>query len=204
MIRITNRASHSRLGRSRMPRLRMGRLRLSRSSLALLCALTWLAAPLFAQAPAADPEPQKVLSNEQILQALSNKPARATRGLGRREVPASEQSVNLNIPFELNSAALKPQASAQLQQLQLALSSPDLGSNRFVVAGHTDAKGSPEYNKQLSLRRAETVKQFLVENGIDPKRLETVGYGADKLLSPDHPDDPGNRRVEIRVIAAAQ
>lgn len=169
----------------------------------LICAslLSW---PGLAQ------EPQKVLSNEQILQALGQ-PKAATRslslpsrGLARRQASETDQSVNLNIPFELNSAALKPQASEQLQQLQLALSSPALGNNRFVVAGHTDAKGSAEYNKQLSLRRAETVKHFLVQKGIDPKRLDTVGYGSEQLLTPDHPEDPGNRRVEIRAIPAAQ
>jgi outer membrane protein OmpA-like peptidoglycan-associated protein len=186
--------------------IHMGR---SAMGLALLCVLSsWSVAPLLAQTPAADQE-QKVLSNEQILQALGPKTATRSlslpsRGLARREASASDQSVNLNIPFELNSAALKPQASEQLKQLQLALSSPALGKNRFVVAGHTDAKGSAEYNKQLSLRRAETVKRFLVDKGIDPARLETVGYGSDKLLSPDHPEDPSNRRVEIRAIPAAQ
>jgi outer membrane protein OmpA-like peptidoglycan-associated protein len=176
----------------------------------LLCALScWPCAQLLAQPPAADQEPQKVLSNEQILQALGPKTATRSlslpsRGLARREASEADQSVNLNIPFELNSAALKPQASEQLKQLQLALSSPSLGNNRFIVAGHTDAKGSAEYNKQLSLRRAETVKRFLVEKGIDAGRLQTVGYGSDKLLSPEHPDDPSNRRVEIRAIAAAQ
>jgi outer membrane protein OmpA-like peptidoglycan-associated protein len=181
----------------------------TRVAAALLCILSWPAEPLLAQAPAAGQEPQKVLSNEQILQALGPKTATRTlslpsRGLARRQASETDQSVNLNIPFELNSAALKPQASEQLKQLQLALSSPSLGSNRFVVAGHTDAKGSPEYNKALSLRRAETVKRFLVDKGIDPSRLDAVGYGSDKLLSPDHPEDPSNRRVEIRAIAAAQ
>jgi outer membrane protein OmpA-like peptidoglycan-associated protein len=180
-----------------------------RLAAALLCALSWPAAQLAAQAPAADQEPQKVLSNEQILQALGPKTATRSftlpsRGLARRQASETDQSVNLNIPFELNSAALKPQASEQLVQLQLALSSPALGSNRFIVAGHTDAKGSPQYNKALSLRRAETVKHFLVEKGIDPSRLDTVGYGSDKLLSPDHPEDPSNRRVEIRAIPSAQ
>jgi outer membrane protein OmpA-like peptidoglycan-associated protein len=184
--------------------------RAPRLAAALFCVLCWQVVPLLAQTPAADQEPQKVLSNEQILQALGP-PQAATRslslpsrGLARRQASESDQSVNLNIPFELNSAALKPQASEQLKQLQLALSSPSLGGNRFVVAGHTDAKGSAEYNKQLSLRRAETVKRFLVEKGIDPARLNTIGYGSDKLLAPDHPDDPSNRRVEIRAIPAAQ
>ena len=178
---------------------------------ALTCALPMLT---MAQSPAADQEPApKVMSNEEILQALgqpkaaptrslSFAPSGPTRGLTRRQESASDQSVNLNIPFQLNSSALKPQASEQLKQLELALASPSLGNSRFVVAGHTDAKGSAEYNKQLSLRRAETVKHFLVEKGIDPKRLDTIGYGSEKLLSPDHPDDPSNRRVEIRAVAA--
>jgi outer membrane protein OmpA-like peptidoglycan-associated protein len=171
----------------------------------LLCALV-CAWPVLAQEP--EP-PSKVVTNEEILKALGPQqaaPTRSlsfpTRGLARRQESQSDQSVNLNIPFELNSSALKPQASEQLKQLELALASPSLGNERFVVAGHTDAKGSAVYNKQLSLRRAETVKHFLVEKGIDPKRLDAVGYGSEKLLSPDHPDDPSNRRVEIRAIAA--
>jgi len=179
----------------------------------LMCALMYAgpALEVRAQSPAADQEPPpKVLSNEQILQALGQPKAPPTRGLSlpsrgltRRQASESEQSVNLNIPFELNSSALKPQASEQLRQLELALADPSVGNNRFLVAGHTDAKGSAAYNKQLSLRRAETVKRFLVEKGIDPKRLDTIGYGSEKLLSPDHPDDPSNRRVEIRAIGAA-
>jgi outer membrane protein OmpA-like peptidoglycan-associated protein len=187
------------------------RLRNPRLAAGLLCALTFVAPGLMlAQASAADQEPPaKVLSNEEILQALGQPKAAPTRslsfpsrGLARRQASESDQSVNLNIPFQLNSSALKPQATEQLKQLEMALASPSLGTDRFVVAGHTDAKGSAEYNKQLSLRRAETVKHFLVEKGIDPKRLDTVGYGSEKLLSPDHPDDPSNRRVEIRAVAA--
>ena len=150
--------------------------------------------------PAAD---DPVLSSAQIEQALA--PPMKTRGfqprgLARRAAAAEEQSVNLNIPFELNSSALKPQASAQLTQLEQALSSPALLKDRFIVGGHTDAKGSAAYNKQLSLKRAQTVKSFLIARGLDPKRLDTAGFGSERLLNPDHPDDPSNRRVEIRAI----
>jgi outer membrane protein OmpA-like peptidoglycan-associated protein len=172
-----------------------------------LCAL--LAALLMANVAAVagdDEDAKAVLSNKQIEQALAAPPALTRgftpRGLARRQASEADPSVNLNIPFELNSSALKPQASEQLKQLKLALTSDALGKDRFVVAGHTDAKGSAQYNKQLSLRRAQAVKQFLVAKGMDAGRLDTVGYGSEKLLNPDRPDDASNRRVEIRVIGA--
>lgn len=168
---------------------------------ALLAGLLMAAGATFADD---DQNAKAVLSNKQIEQALAS-PAPLTRsftprGLARRQASETDPSVNLNIPFELNSSALKPQASEQLKQLQLALNSDALGQDRFLVAGHTDAKGSAPYNKQLSLRRAQAVKQFLVSKGMDAGRLDTVGYGSEKLLNPDHPEDSSNRRVEIRVI----
>ena len=170
---------------------------------AMLMSLLIAAGPaLFAQ----DQGSNGVLSNKQIEQALSAPPPLTRgftpRGLARRQASETDPSVNLNIPFELNSSALKPQASDQLKQLQLALNSDALGKDRFLVAGHTDAKGSAQYNKQLSLRRAQAVKQFLVSKGMDSSRLDTVGYGSEKLLKPDQPEDSSNRRVEIRVIGA--
>ena len=163
------------------------------------------AACLPMSAQAADPppdEPTAVLSGQQIEQALQRPVTRSfvPRGLTRRQETGAEQSVNLNIPFESNSSALRPQAAAQLQQLESALTSASLGKDRFVVAGHTDAKGSATYNKQLSLRRAQAVKRVLVTKGMDADRLDTVGYGSERLLAPDRPEDPSNRRVEIRDL----
>ncbi|MEP6546552.1 MAG: OmpA family protein [Gammaproteobacteria bacterium] len=154
---------------------------------------------------AADPQPQEsttVLSGRQIEEALQAPRTRsfAPRGLTRRNSPEAVQSVNLNIPFAHNSSEIRAPAEAQLKQLELALNSASLGKDKFVVAGHTDAKGGAQYNKQLSLRRADAVKRFLVAKGMDPTRFATVGYGSEHLLVPDRPDDASNRRVEIRDV----
>ncbi|HEX3951664.1 MAG TPA: OmpA family protein [Steroidobacteraceae bacterium] len=158
-----------------------------------------------AAAPPAGQEQNAVLSKDQIQQALQAPVTRSfsPRGLARRQTGGSGQSVNLNIPFAHNSAALMPQAAAQLRELGLALTSASLNQDKFLVAGHTDAKGSAQYNKQLSLRRAESVKRFLVAKGMDAGRLTTVGFGSEKLLAPERPEDASNRRVEIRDLGSA-
>jgi outer membrane protein OmpA-like peptidoglycan-associated protein len=171
----------------------------------LVCALAGLWMRAASAAPPDDNEQKTVLSNEQIQQALQAPVTRSfsPRGLARRQSSDSGQSVNLNVPFEHNSSALMPQAAAQLKELGLALTSASLGKDKFLVAGHTDAKGSAPYNKQLSLKRAEAVKRFLVSKGMDAGRLTTVGYGSEKLLAPERPEDASNRRVEIRDLGSA-
>jgi outer membrane protein OmpA-like peptidoglycan-associated protein len=145
-----------------------------------------------------------VVSDKQIEQALQAPPPMGmTRGLrvqARTDSNASKQMIDLNIPFEFNSSELQPQATAQLRQLRSALTSQTLSKDRFMVAGHTDAKGNPQYNQQLSERRAEAVRRYLVDNGVEPERLQAVGYGAEHLALPDHPEDASNRRVEIRNL----
>jgi len=170
-------------------------------------ALAWL--PLVAHG-AGD-----VMTAEQIEQALHPPQTRGlpthsfkSRGLMRRdatEAPVTADkppAVNLNVAFEYNSSNLKPQASAQLKLLAKALTSDALAMDRFLIAGHTDAKGSAAYNQHLSLRRADAVKRFLVASGMEAGRLDTVGYGSEHLLLPDQPSDPSNRRVEIRDLGA--
>ena len=70
------------------------------------------------------------------------------------------------------------------------------------ISGHTDSDGSDSYNQQLSQDRANSVKQWLVDNGIGGDRIETVGYGEDRPIAPnDSPENKlKNRRIEFKRV----
>ena len=65
------------------------------------------------------------------------------------------------------------------------------------VGGHTDIRGSDEYNQTLSEKRADAVKNQLINNGVMARRIKAVGYGESRPISSDH---AMNRRVEIIII----
>jgi|GEM_PF-6174835 len=107
-------------------------------------------------------------------------------------------SVDLEILFEYNSARINPNSVRQLFILGEALLDPTLANSRILIAGHTDAKGSSQYNVDLSYRRAKAVTDFLVNYaGISSNRLAIEGYGEELLKYPDAPHSGQNRRVEI-------
>jgi outer membrane protein OmpA-like peptidoglycan-associated protein len=102
------------------------------------------------------------------------------------------------VNFDYNSDNIGSKAMPQVSALGQALASPDLKGGTFIVAGHTDAKGSDPYNQGLSERRAEAVKRFLAEKyGIDASNLLTVGYGKTQLKNPAGPFASENRRVQV-------
>jgi outer membrane protein OmpA-like peptidoglycan-associated protein len=69
------------------------------------------------------------------------------------------------------------------------------------VGGHTDTRGSDEYNLRLSEQRAQAVKNELIRNGVMEQRIKAVGYGESRPISSDH---AMNRRVEITIIPIRQ
>ncbi|MCA9717291.1 MAG: OmpA family protein, partial [Myxococcales bacterium] len=76
-------------------------------------------------------------------------------------------------------------------------------SIRIEISGHTDSIGDPEYNKDLSRRRAEAVKSYLVENGIAPDRVETRGAGMDEPVASNQTaaGRAKNRRIEFTILS---
>ena len=101
---------------------------------------------------------------------------RTTRSLSFDErqkiatIAKDQPSIDLEIKFNFNSAAIAPSALSDVDRLGKALSNPALKGSTFVVAGHTDAVGGEAANQDLSNRRADTIKRILVEKyGVAPE-----------------------------------
>lgn len=133
----------------------------------------------------------------------------ATRGLcigTEKECPAEppkapvKATFDLVVTFDYNSDGLTPMAKRNLDEFARALRDQRLAKAVFMVEGHTDAKGSEDFNLGLSERRANAVVRYLGEQGIDGSHLRAKGYGKLKPRTPD-PLDPANRRVETRLRA---
>ena len=129
---------------------------------------------------------------------------RKTRSLslGEREeiasIASTKPNIDLEINFDYNSAEISKASLQAAQELGKALSNPSLRGSTFVVAGHTDGIGSDAFNQDLSERRADTIKNYLMQKfGIDGSDLVTVGYGKTKLKDAQNPADRINRRVQV-------
>ena len=128
---------------------------------------------------------------------------RKTRGLTIQEreelVKVSKElpQIDLRILFNFDSEEVKPKGMKTLKEVARALKSKDLSGKSFLIAGHTDRKGAPDYNIDLSLRRAEAVKRNLVADGIDADTIATVGFGFEQLANKKDPYAAENRRVQF-------
>jgi outer membrane protein OmpA-like peptidoglycan-associated protein len=157
------------------------------------------------------------LKGEPVMRSLSTDPKkqeeatfinslrnRTTRSLSMDErnqlesMTLTKPQIDMEIKFEYNSASISQGSMPAVQQLGEALADPKLQGSTFVVSGHTDGIGGDAFNQDLSERRADTIKKYLVDNyHIASGDLLTVGYGKSHLKDPDHPDAAVNRRVQV-------
>ena len=141
------------------------------------------------------------------------------------EATSSEESVSILRPDVVPPAELRltplelrigfPDGGAQLsaaavESLQEAIQSPQISQGgAIVLRGHSDAAGSDRVNLDASLERAEAVKAWLIENGVDADRISVIAFGEQNPIEPNAlPDgsanDGGravNRRVDMTVLA---
>ncbi|RKZ09225.1 hypothetical protein DRQ05_00070, partial [bacterium] len=116
------------------------------------------------------------------------------------ERPIEERLILKGVHFESGSASLTPDSYVVLDQVVRSLMAyPEV---KVEIRGYTDSVGSWEYNLKLSQKRAEAVKQYLVNSGIDPNRIIAKGYGeADPIASNKTAEGRAeNRRIEFRRL----
>jgi outer membrane protein OmpA-like peptidoglycan-associated protein len=155
---------------------------------------------------AAPVDPTVAATQSRFLASLRNRRTRSLSTVEREEIAnfaTDRPKIDLEITFDYNSADISTTSLASVQALGKALSNPNLKGSTFVVAGHTDAVGGESYNQDLSERRADSIKRYLVERfGIAGGDLVTVGYGKSKPKDPNAPLDPANRRVQVVNMAS--
>ncbi|NOJ44104.1 OmpA family protein [Bradyrhizobium australiense] len=146
-------------------------------------------------------DPTAVAAESKFVQKIRGRSTRSLSTAEREEIAAvvkDKPKIDLEINFDYNSADISAKSLPSVQALGRALTNNDLKGSTFVVAGHTDAAGGEAYNQDLSERRADAIKRYLVDKyGINGTDLVTVGYGKSKLKDPSQPMAEVNRRVQV-------
>jgi outer membrane protein OmpA-like peptidoglycan-associated protein len=127
-------------------------------------------------------------------------PRRSDGCPGRAFVTTSRIEILDRVLFDTGSSVIKAESYAILEEVARIMRA-DPGLRLVEVAGHTDDVGSHEYNQRLSELRAAAVRRFLTERGIDPRRLDSEGYGETRPVAPNDSEDgrARNRRVEFVI-----
>jgi outer membrane protein OmpA-like peptidoglycan-associated protein len=129
-----------------------------------------------------------------------------TRSIGvverKKIIELSEKAelprIDYSVEFDFNSSDINQSSYAALDTLAEALKSPDLIDSKFLINGHTDSKGSDDYNIKLSQLRANAVVVYLVsQHDIDKARFKAIGFGETALKNVEDGEAAANRRVEI-------
>ncbi|MCB0327589.1 MAG: OmpA family protein [Bdellovibrionales bacterium] len=145
--------------------------------------------------PFVEPEPEPKIETEPEPEVVE---------LQRRiQILKEKLSVRREINFKTNEAVILPESYSELDSAAEIIAEHSNQIQAIVIEGHTDSQGKDAYNLKLSQRRAESVKQYMVDKGIDPAKLRAIGYGESrpKVEEVDSESRRINRRVEFTVEA---
>lgn len=153
--------------------------------LALACLTAAAETPVFTQPP--DPEELARLLFEPRYRSIDGQP--------------QENLFAMRIQFEFDSTAVVPASLPLLDSVGEMMTLPDVAGRSIIVEGHTDASGTEPYNDELSKRRADAIKRYLVASfDLDPSRLVITGKGESSPHDRDDPYDAINRRVVFKPL----
>ncbi len=136
-------------------------------------------------------------AQEAAAQEAAQKEAAAAAAATQREAEAEAAAMGTIFYFDFDSSSLTDEARAQVDAHVAAL----LGNNDSVrLEGHTDERGTREYNLALGERRANAVRDYMVANGVPSYRIETVSYGEENPVAYGSGESnwQQNRRVELK------
>ena len=142
--------------------------------------------------------------NKKVTGGFDNFPTSESCGESNTEVAAAEtefqKDVQTTVNFGFDRFNISSEAQAILMgQVDMLKKTTD----GITVEGYCDVRGTTEYNLALGERRANAVKHFLIQNGIDASRIKTVSYGKEKLFDTGMTEDAHakNRRAETVVTS---
>jgi outer membrane protein OmpA-like peptidoglycan-associated protein len=109
---------------------------------------------------------------------------------------------NIDIQFDADTPIVKPESYQKLGQLADTLVNSALLNYMFLIVGHTESTGRRDNNALLSQRRADAIRDILINTfKISSKRLQSVGLGEEQLLDPARPNAPANNQTQIITLA---
>ena len=109
------------------------------------------------------------------------------------------------IQFDEDAAVVRPDSYRTLGRIADTLSHPSLLGYKFLIVGHTVSTGRRDNNLTLSQRRADVIREVLVNTfKISPKRLLTIGLGEEQMLDAAHPTAPVNQSIQVATVGALE
>ena len=171
---------------------------------AVLVAVAFAAACATTEEPKPAPKPEPVPTPVPKPEPKPAPPPPAPKAEPKPEAkpkPVAEKvTFAADVLFDFDKSVIKPEGRSKLDDLASKVKGINL--EVVIAVGHADSIGSDEYNQRLSVRRAESVKAYLVSRGIEPNRVYTEGKGEKQPVAENKTADgrAKNRRVEIEVI----
>ena len=166
------------------------------------------------------PTPEQPVNNQPVRDTAAENAARRAQDQARQDSIAAAQraadaererlareavrtSLEAMVYFDYDASSIRDDAATTLgQKVQILRANPNI---RLRITGHTDERGSVEYNLALGMRRAQSIKDYIVEFGIDESRLEIVSMGEDQPQDPGHDESAwGRNRRGTFTITAGQ
>jgi peptidoglycan-associated lipoprotein len=160
--------------------------------------------PAPAPTPAATPASAPAVDNDAAAREAAERARLEAEAASRREQLARVRAA-LAVPvyFDYDSYTIRADSRAELDsKIPLLRQDPSI---RLTISGHTDERGSTEYNLALGMRRGEAVKEYLTNFGIDASRIQIISYGEERprALGEDESAWAQNRRAEFEVTSGA-